>query len=134
LVLSKRYPGAQGMVDFIGDFQSGVREFGIDEFPDARAALAALKLTQIGVHYRFEGQDAMLRIARQLEDLGQREKRALLEQQGLQDAQIRQSEPLLNVDNAAQDGAHALSAEAWLPEQIGVCWKWKAPLAIMPFS
>ncbi|MDB5990468.1 MAG: putative lipoprotein [Herbaspirillum sp.] len=123
LVLTRHYRGAQGMVDFIGDFQSGAREFGIDDFPEARAALAALKVTRIGVHYRFEGQDAVLRIAQQLVDLGRREQQALLEQQELQDAQIRQSEPLLNVDNAAQDGAHVLSAEAWLPQQIGVCWK-----------
>ncbi|HWZ48717.1 MAG TPA: hypothetical protein VNX00_10935, partial [Herbaspirillum sp.] len=120
LVLTKRYPGAQGMVDFIGDFQSGIREFGSDEFPEARAALAALKVTRIGVHYRSEGSDAVLGIAQQLVDLGQREKLGLLEQQRLQDAQIRQSEPLLNAGNV---GADALSAEAWLPQQIGVCWK-----------
>jgi type VI secretion system protein ImpL len=121
LVLTRHYRGAQGMVDFIGDFQGGVREFGIDDFPEARGALAALKVTRIGVHYRFEGQDAVLRIAQQLVDLGRREKQALLEQQGLQDAQIRESEPLLN--NAEQDGAHPSSAAAWLPQQIGVCWK-----------
>jgi type VI secretion system protein ImpL len=123
LVLTRHYRGAQGMVDFIGDFQGGVREFGIDDFPEARAALAALKVTRIGVHYRFDGQDAVLRIAQQLVDLGRREKQALLEQQGLQNAQIRESEPLLNAGDAAGDGANVLSAEARLPQQIGVCWK-----------
>jgi type VI secretion system protein ImpL len=131
LILVKRYPGPQGLINFIRDFRGGARDFTADEFPASKARLDALNVTHIGVHYNFDGRDAVLKIAQQLETLDKREKQDLLDQQQVQDAQFKQTEQNIQDKIARQPGAgngggsSAPTAEEWLPQQIGVCWDQK---------
>ncbi len=123
LVLTKKYPGATGVVRFLQDFRDGARQFNVDEFPAARIRLDALGVRQIGLRYIFEGQDAILRSAQQLDALDRQEKEKISEKQRSQDAQFNQAQRGLQTKIA--NVGQASTAEVSLPTQIGVCWDGK---------
>ena len=125
LVLTKKYPGSTGVVKFLQDFRDGARQFNADEFPSAKARLEALGVRQISLRYNFEGQDAILKSAQQLEVLDRQDKEKAIEKQRLQDAQVareqRGIDAKLSNANASGSGGTA-SIEVSVPKQIGVCW------------
>lgn len=120
VVLTKKYPGAGGVVRFLQDFRDGARQFNVDEFPAARARLDALGVRQIGLRYNFEGQDAILKAAQQLEQLDRLEKEKTADKQRLQDAQFAREERGLQAKLSNATSVPAI--EVSLPKQIGVCW------------
>lgn len=124
-VLTKKYPGATGVVKFLQDFRDGSRQFNVDEFPSARTKLDALGVKQISLRYNFEGQDAILRSAQQLDLLDKQDKEKIAEKQRLQDAQITREQrgieaKLSNAGSVSSGSAPAI--EVSVPKQIGVCW------------
>lgn len=120
VVLTKKYPGAGGVVRFLQDFRDGARQFNVDEFPAARARLDALGVRQVGLRYNFEGQDAILKAAQQLEQLERLEKEKTAEKQRLQDAQFAREER--GIQAKLSSAAAVPAIEVSLPKQIGVCW------------
>lgn len=120
VVLTKKYPGAGGVVRFLQDFRDGARQFNVDEFPAARARLDALGVRQVGLRYNFEGQDAILKAAQQLEQLERQEKEKTAEKQRLQDAQFAREER--GIQAKLSSAAAVPAIEVSLPKQIGVCW------------
>lgn len=127
LVLTKKYPGAMGVPNFLRDFRGGVRQFAVDEFPAAKEGLDALNVKQITVRYNFEGQDAIVRTAQQLEAYDKLDKEAVQEKQKLQDEQFKRSQENIQAKLAAQTprvGGLRIepSNEVFLPPQIGACW------------
>ena len=125
LVLTKKYPGSTGVVKFLQDFRDGARQFNADEFPSAKTRLEALGVRQISLRYNFEGQDAILKSAQQLEVFDRQDKEKATEKQRLQDAQVareqRGIDTKLSNANASGSGG-AASIEVSVPKQIGVCW------------
>ncbi|WP_084320086.1 type VI secretion protein IcmF/TssM N-terminal domain-containing protein [Herbaspirillum huttiense] len=127
LVLTKKYPGAMGVPNFLRDFRGGVRQFDVDEFPAGREGLEALGVKQISVRYNFEGQDAVLKTAQQLDAYAKLDKEAAAEKQKLQDEQFKRSQENIQAKLAAQAprvGGQIVepSNEVFLPPQIGACW------------
>lgn len=120
VVLTKKYPGAGGVVRFLQDFRDGARQFNVDEFPDARARLDALGVRQIGLRYNFEGQDAILRAAQQLDLLDKLEKEKTAEKQRLQDLQFAREQR--GIETRLSNAVSVPAIEVSLPKQIGVCW------------
>ena len=62
LVLTRSYPGSLGFARFLGEFGSGARVFGAQEFPEAKAQLLALGITWIRVAYRVQGGAPVIRL------------------------------------------------------------------------
>jgi len=120
VVLTKKYPGSSGVVRFLQDFRDGSRQFNVDEFPAARARLDALGVRQVGLRYNFEGQDAILKAAQQLELLERQEKEKTIDKQRLQDAQFAREER--GIQARLSSAAAVPAIEVSLPKQIGVCW------------
>ena len=120
LVLSKKYPGPQGMIRFLQDFRDGSRQFNADEFPAAKARLDSLGVRQIGVHYSFDGQDAILKNAQQLDTLDRIDKEKTVEKQRLQDGQFAQAQR--GIQAKISNVSRAPSTEISITKQIGVCW------------
>jgi type VI secretion system protein ImpL len=120
LVLTKKYPGSTGVVRFLQDFRDGSRQFNVDEFPQARTRLDALGVRQIGVHYIFEGQDAILKAAQQLDLLNRQERDSTAEKRRLQDVQFARDER--GIRTRLSDATSEPSIQVSLPKQIGVCW------------
>jgi type VI secretion system protein ImpL len=57
LPITKRYPGSEGLHNFIKDFRSSAREFGVNDFassPAAEEALRRYRINKIRVFYRIE--------------------------------------------------------------------------------
>jgi type VI secretion system protein ImpL len=86
--------------------------------PSAR--LDALGVRQIGLRYNFEGQDAILKAAQQLELLDRQEKEKTAEKQRLQDAQFAREER--GIQAKLSNATSVPAIEVSLPKQIGVCW------------
>lgn len=120
LVLTKKYPGAQGTIRFLQDFRDGSRQFNADEFPAAKARLDSLGVRQIGVHYSFDGQDAILKNTQLLDTLDKIDKDKTAEKQRLQDGQFAQAQRGLQTKIA--NVSRAPSTEVSVTKQIGVCW------------
>lgn len=120
VVLTKKYPGASGVVRFLQDFKDGSRQFNVDEFPAARPRLEALGVRQIGLRYSFDGQDAILRTNQQLETLNRQEKTELTEKQRQQDVQF--SHQQRGIQTKMANVSRSSPTEVSLPKQIGVCW------------
>lgn len=124
-VLTKKYPGSTGVVKFLQDFRDGNRQFNVDEFPAARTKLDALGVKQISLRYNFEGHDAILKSAQQLEILDKQDKEKVAEKQRLQDTLLAREQrgieaKLSNSGGSASNSAPAI--EVSVPKQIGVCW------------
>jgi type VI secretion system protein ImpL len=120
VVLTKKYPGSTGVVRFLQDFRDGARQFNVDEFPSAKARLDALGVRQIGLRYNFEGQDAILKAAQQLELLDRQEKEKTADKQRLQDAQFAREER--GIQAKLSNATTVPGIEVSVPKQIGVCW------------
>ncbi len=120
LVLSKKYPGPQGTIRFLQDFRDGSRQFNADEFPAAKPRLDALGVRQIGVHYSFDGQDAILKNSQQLDILDRIDKAKTAEKQRLQDGQFAQAHR--GIQTKIANVSRAVSTEVSVTQQIGVCW------------
>ncbi len=120
LVLTKKYSGATGVVRFLQDFRDGARQFNINDFPAAQARLDALGVRQIGVHYSFKGQDAVLQAAQQIDTLERQRKDKISDKQRLQDAQLDQAQR--GIQTKIANAGRSSSVEVSLPKQIGVCW------------
>lgn len=119
LVLSKKYPGALGLIRFLQDFRDGQRQFHADEFPSSATKLRELGISQIGLRYKFEGQEAVLKVAQQLEQLALREKEAKATKQRVQDAQNAKAQQHIEVKLA---GSNEPPMQVSLPNRIGTCW------------
>lgn len=124
-VLTKKYPGASGIVKFLQDFRDGNRQFNVDEFPAARTKLDALGVKQISLRYNFDGHDTILKAAQQLDLLDKQDKEKVAEKNRLQDAQVLREQrgieaKLSNSGGVANSNAPVI--EVSLPKQIGVCW------------
>ena len=120
VVLTKKYPGSNGVVSFLQDFRDGTRQFNVDEFPSAKAKLDALGVRQIGLRYNLEGQDAILKGAQQLAQLDKLEKDKTAEKQRIQDVQFAREERGIQARLSNATGVPGI--EVSLPKQIGVCW------------
>ena len=120
LVLSKKYPGPQGMIRFLQDFRDGSRQFNAEEFPAAKARLDSLGVRQIGLHYSFDGQDAILKNSQQLDTLDRIDKEKTVEKQRLQDGQFAQAQR--GIQAKIFNVSRAPSTEISITKQIGVCW------------
>lgn len=63
VVLTKRYAGEQGFVNFLRDFRGGKRVFYPTEFPSEKGALERMQVKFIRVNYNFTGEGQVLRQA-----------------------------------------------------------------------
>ncbi len=123
LVLTKKYPGAMGVPNFLRDFRGGVRRFDVDEFPAAKEGLDALGVKQITVSYNFEGADAIIKTAQQLDAYDKVDKEAAVEKAKLQDEQFKRTQANIQQKLAAQaPRVEPQANEVFLPPQIGACW------------
>lgn len=123
LVLSKRYPGPLGLAHFFQDFHNGVHRFDASDFPDARSRLQALKVTQLSVHYDFDGQDSVVGIAQNLDSLDQLQQDTQDAEQQLQDADFKRAQQAIQDKIAAvQLSPQSPGVSVSLPQQVGVCW------------
>ncbi len=61
--LTRRYPGALGLVEFIKDFQDGERRFTPLDFPSVKTRLDSLGVKYISVRYDMSGQTNVLQLA-----------------------------------------------------------------------
>jgi type VI secretion system protein ImpL len=102
------------------DFRDGSRQFNVDEFPQARTRLDALGVRQIGVHYIFEGQEAILKAAQQLDLLNRQERDSTAEKRRLQDVQFARDERVIQTRLSGAGSEPSIKVS--LPKQIGVCW------------
>lgn len=141
LVLSKKYPGPRGLVNFLQDFRGGARQFSAEEFPASKIKLQALGVQYVGLRYNFDGQDAILKQAQQLDALDKQEKEQLQEKQKLQDAEyaLEQQNLQAKLNQQVQQAPsvppvlpapsmHVLQPVQHMPheigivQQIGACW------------
>jgi len=119
LVLAKKYPGALGIIRFLQDFRDGQRQFHADEFPSSTAKLRELGISQIGLRYKFEGQEAILKVAQQLEQLTLHEKEARTSKQRNLDALNAKAQQHIEFKLA---GSSEPPMQVSLPDRIGTCW------------
>jgi len=132
LVLTKKYSGPLGVAHFVSDFRAGVRQFQPADFPSAQPSLDALGVRQIAVRYTFDGQDAILRAAQQIDDYETLKTTTAQEKQRIQDQQFQLTQQGIDQKLAVLPAAapplpgNAAStlnaASVSLPQQIGVCW------------
>lgn len=126
LVLTKRYPGPLGLAHFFQDFHNGAHRFDASDFPEAKSKLQALKVTQLSVHYNFEGQDSVITIGQNLESLDQLQQATQDAQQQLQDADFKRAQQAIQDKITAVQMPSSPSINVALPQQIGVCWEQQA--------
>jgi type VI secretion system protein ImpL len=129
--LTKKYPGAWGVVHFLRDFKSGHRQFNAIDFPESQLKLSGSNITQIGVNFNFGGQDTILKTAEQLEQLEESERTKMLEKQRLQDQKF-------NTENQEISAKMSVSSKMSLDEmtvieipvlkEIGACWNSSVPM------
>jgi type VI secretion system protein ImpL len=61
-LLTRRYKGYDGFLQFLTEFRRGSRVFRREEFPEQQAILAGYDVNRITVNYSFEGQGKALRL------------------------------------------------------------------------
>jgi type VI secretion system protein ImpL len=61
VALNVRYAGEDGFINFLHDFQYGVKTFYPSDFPGQEALLRKLEVTDIVVRYKISGAEAILR-------------------------------------------------------------------------
>lgn len=64
MTLNRRYPGALGLANFLGEFRDGARIFTPADFPAASARLEVLGVREITLRYDMTGLDQVLSLAR----------------------------------------------------------------------
>jgi len=124
LVLTKKYPGPLGVARFIHDFHGGVHQFDATDFPSMATALDALGIRQIGVHYNFDGPEAVLNAAQSIDAYDKLLKESALEKQRLQEAQLLQTQQSLQQKMVPLPEPLSApdTAGVTVAQQIGVCW------------
>jgi len=119
LVLTKRYPGALGLVEFLRDFRDGQRRFHADEFPAAAADLKALGIRQLDLRYRFEGNDAILAAAAELERLDAQSMQASESRKAAQHVLATSAQRQIELKSSNGQGP---SFHLSIPARIAACW------------
>lgn len=124
LVLTKKYPGTMGVANFLRDFRAGARQFSSHDFPAAKDALEALNINHVTVRYNFEGHDAILQTAQQMDAYEQLEKDTAAQKQKLADDQFNLAKENIQSKLAvhATTPSTVQPAEVFLPSHIGMCW------------
>ncbi len=120
LTLTRRYPGAAGIADFVNDFRDGTHDFTAADFPQSRARLDALKVSKISVRYDFQGQDALLKAVAQAAQLAREQAELAAEQQRLSAQQLSQTQALVDIRAPGSVGEPLLQVS--VPPRIGACW------------
>ncbi|KAF0815351.1 hypothetical protein IGB42_00432 [Andreprevotia sp. IGB-42] len=119
--LTKKYPGPQGFVAFLQDFQTGTHAFDGSEFPLDKARLDAANVKRITVRYQFSGEELLLKNVRQLTLIEEESSKTLVQKQEAKaaltafDQQTFQSKMQGLSPNSAP-----LSVQ--VPGRVGQCW------------
>lgn len=95
LVLTKRYPGQLGLVNFIKEFQNGTRRFTPNDFFESAEDLENLNIKNINVNYIFDGKEDILTMGDFFKGSGQ-------------------SGPI--------ERRNVIRMQSKVPEAIGQCW------------
>jgi len=119
LSLTRRYPGAMGIVDFVADFQDGTHVFSPADFPQ-RAALDAMHVNRIRVRFDFQGQDALLDARDQLAKLARERDDLLAEKQRIASQALSQAQALIDIRAPGAQGEPIMQIS--VPPRIGACW------------
>ena len=120
LVLSRLYPGEQGIARFVEEFRDGSFEFGAADFPASRERLEALGVSRIRVRYDFEGQDELLRITARIAELLRQRAELQAHKQRLTQQQTREAQALVEIQAPGASGEPVLSVN--VPPRVGACW------------
>lgn len=120
LTLSRRYAGAAGVADFVGEFRDGTRDFGVLDFPQSRARLEAMKISKIGVRYDLQGQDALLKAQARLTRLARDQIEIAAEKQRLEVRQLGQAQAMVDMREPGASGEPLMQVS--VPPRVGVCW------------
>jgi hypothetical protein len=83
-------------------------------------------VTQLSVHYNFDGQDSVIAIGQNLESLDQLQQATQDAQQQLQDADFKRAQQAIQDKIAAVQMPQSPAVNVSLPQQIGVCWDQQA--------
>lgn len=60
--LTKHYPGSQGLLNFLKDFEDGSHEYGIEEFPDHFYAMNEFKISTINANLAINGAGRLIQM------------------------------------------------------------------------
>lgn len=120
LTLTRRYAGATGVADFVGEFRDGTKDFGVLDFPQSRARLEAMKVSKISVRYDMQGQDALLKAQAQLTKLAREQVEITAEKQRLSAQQLGQAQALVDMRVPGASGEPLMQVS--VPPRIGACW------------
>lgn len=120
LTLTRRYPGATGVADFVGEFRDGTHDFGVLDFPRSRARLEAMKVSKISVRYDLQGQDALLKAQAQIAKLARDQVDAAAEKQRLAAQQLGQAQALVDLRAPGASGEPLMHVS--VPPRVGACW------------
>jgi type VI secretion system protein ImpL len=120
LALTRRYPGATGVVDFVNEFRDGSHDFGVLDFPQSRAKLEALKVGKISVRYDLQGQEELLKAVAQATQLAGEQADLGAEKQRLSAQQLTQAQALVDIRAPGAQGEPLLQVS--VPPRIGGCW------------
>lgn len=119
--LTRRYPGPQGFVAFLRDFQKGAHNFSADDFAASKAQLDSVAVSQITLRYRLAGQDLLLKQVAQLAQLEDDIAKAQADKQEATQAlaALEQQQTQSKLQGlTVQDGAMTVK----VPGRIGQCW------------
>jgi type VI secretion system protein ImpL len=120
LVLTRRYAGATGVADFVGEFRDGTHDFGVLDFPQSRAQLEAMKVSKISVRYELQGQDALLKAQAQITRLVRDQVEIAAEKQRLSAQQLGQAQALVDIRAPGASGEPLM--QVTVPPRVGACW------------
>lgn len=120
LTLTRGYPGATGVADFVGEFRNGTHDFGVLDFPQSRERLEAMKVSKISVRYDLQGQEALLKAQAQLTKLARDQAEIAAEKQRLATQQLGQAQALVDLRAPGASGEPLMQVS--VPPRIGACW------------
>lgn len=120
LTLTRRYAGATGVADFVGEFRDGTHDFGVLDFPQSRARLEAMKVGKISVRYDLQGQDALLKAQAQLTRLARDQVEIAADRQRLSAQQLGQAQALVDLRAPGASGEPLMQVS--VPPRVGACW------------
>ena len=120
LTLTRRYPGASGVADFVAEFRDGTHDFGALDFPQSRARLEAMNVSKISVRYDLQGQDALLKVQAQIAKLARDQVEIAAEKQRLMAQQLNQAQALVDIRAPGASGEPLMQVS--VPPRIGACW------------
>ena len=120
--LVKKYPGPQGFVSFLKDFQTGEHALESSEFPLDSAKLDAANVKRITVRYQFSGEAALLNDARQLAHVEEERASALKQKEANVALATHDQQPSFSSKPAVSGGNAETATDVQLPTRIGQCW------------